>query len=317
MIPGNINLSVLASGGGGPPPPPPGQSYSNYEGSGSRRAPVLATTTATSAAGDVTYLLDGTGGNTWQWNNGQSGLTVTFDLEASTEDTTHRVIDEATWLQSTTDVHGTWQWAGSNDNVTYTNIGSTFTLGGSTSQVLTTLHGNATAYRYYQLQQTGGTTSGTPFLQSLTFRIDAALTLGYFGTYGVGNRTSAITVTSTAVASGSPSQLLDGSFGQSYYWVGGQTGLVVHFDFGTGVIVNEAFWYQSAAIAEGTWQWQGSNDDSTWTNIGSTFTLGGAVMQRHTQLNGNTTSYRYYRMEQTGGTTSNASFLLEIEFSTG
>jgi hypothetical protein len=36
-------------------------------------------------------------------------------------------------------------------------------------------------------------------------------------------------------------------------------------------MVDEAKWYQSDTNGHGTWKWQGSNDNSVWTDVGGHF----------------------------------------------
>ena len=68
------------------------------------------------------------------------------------------------------------------------------------------------------------------------------------------------------------------------------------FDLGSAKVVKQARWKQSNSSTHGTFKWQGSNDDSTYTDIGGTFTLGGATVQIHTTLIDNETAYRYYKL---------------------
>ncbi len=91
------------------------------------------------------------------------------------------------------------------------------------------------------------------------------------------------------------------------------------FDFGVGVskIISEAKWYKSGAGSAGTWKWQGSNNGSAWTDIGSTFTLGGSTLQVQTQLNGNTTAHRYYRLLGMSGGAYSGDYTNEVEFCIG
>ena len=142
-------------------------------------------------------------------------------------------------------------------------------------------------------------------------------------TYIPGDRTSTVTVSSAGLSlgvSGTIANFVNGNFGEdttnSWYFsndydpVGGH----VKFDFGSAVTNTDAKWYQSNSNSHGTWKWQGSNDDSDWTDIGSSFTLGGATMQQQTQLNGNATAYRYYRLLGLSGTTSSSPYIEEIVF---
>jgi hypothetical protein len=63
-------------------------------------------------------------------------------------------------------------------------------------------------------------------------------------------------------------------------------------------------------------QGQGSNDHSSWTNIGSTFTMtiGGSSPQIYTNWSANVTGYRYYRWAFVSGTSATAAYYEEAEF---
>jgi hypothetical protein len=91
---------------------------------------------------------------------------VKFDLGVGVT----KIITGFIWLQDATHSasHGTWVLEGSNDDTTYTGIGASFTLGNSNPVYTFT---NTTAYRYYQLRQTAGTTSSTPWLLETQFRV--------------------------------------------------------------------------------------------------------------------------------------------------
>ena len=101
------------------------------------------------------------------------------------------VVTEATWTQTSTQTHGTWQWQGSNDATSFTNIGATFTLGGATGQVITVLSGNQAGWRYYRLLGVSGTVSTSPFLQEITFKVGATALDG-IGTVPVGGATNQV-----------------------------------------------------------------------------------------------------------------------------
>ena len=156
---------------------------------------------------------------------------------------------------------------------------------------------------------------------------NAGLAASYSNTGGQGDRTALIRVTSTdgiwhAGSTGPLANLVDGATGnnpsESVYFNNGQsaTGLFIQFDFGrfAAKVITEATWRQSSTSAHGSWKWQGSTDGSTWTDIGSSFTLGGATVQTHTELASNTTGYRYYRLLGVSGTTSGNPWLQEVEF---
>ena len=143
------------------------------------------------------------------------------------------------------------------------------------------------------------------------------MTQSYANSGGTGNRTSLITVTTTAALFGTIDKLVNGSQANETFFSGTQSGLIITFSFapsGFTRCINEAKWYQDVAATHGTWKWQGSNDGGVWTDIGGTFTLGG-TLQTMTTLSGNTNFWQYYRLLQVSGTASNVPYLREIEFS--
>jgi hypothetical protein len=90
---------------------------------------------------------------------------------------------------------------------------------------------------------------------------------------------------------------------------------LIRFDLGSAKIIDEAKYYHQDASAQGVWQWQGSNTEgSGYVNIGGTFSLGGATETTMTELNGNTTQYRYYQMVGVSGTTNGNNYGYEFEF---
>lgn len=91
-----------------------------------------------------------------------TGHKFKYDFGSST------LVTEAKWHQDSGTTHGTWQWKGSTDDVSYDNIGSTFTLGG-VEQDQTQLNGNETFYRYLQLEKISGTHSSSPFIYEIEF----------------------------------------------------------------------------------------------------------------------------------------------------
>jgi hypothetical protein len=130
------------------------------------------------------------------------------------------------------------------------------------------------------------------------------LTPTYGNPQGTGNRTSDITVTTTAtISSGTMDNLVDGGFNNdatdAVLLNNAQSGRSITFQFPNAKIVTEAKWFQNAAQSNGTWKWQGSNDGSSFTDLSATFTLddatagaGGTVIG---DLSANTTAYLYYR----------------------
>lgn len=153
-----------------------------------------------------------------------------------------------------------------------------------------------------------------------TFTYNQDFVSSYENIGGKGSRGSIITATSAAstFGTGTAPNIIDGASTNNLYLTNGgaASGKWIKFDFGASYspIITEATWRQSATTSLGTWQWEGSNDDTNWTVIGSSFTLGGATVQVQTSLSGNTTAYRYYRLAGQSGTMSHAPWIYELEF---
>lgn len=87
---------------------------------------------------------------------------------------------------------------------------------------------------------------------------------------------------------------------------GATAGQTIPYQFASKVVIQEATWYHSNSDAQGVWKVQGSNNGSTWVDIGSTFNLGGAATTVVTALASNQTGYSYYRFLGVSGTTTTA-----------
>lgn len=93
----------------------------------------------------------------------------------------------------------------------------------------------------------------------------------------------------------------------NWYWFNnGGTLRSVTFDLGDAYIISGILGYQDKTTNQGTWQPQFSDDNSTFTDIGSPGTWGGATQFVWTFSNG--TPHRYWRLKQTSGTTDQASW---------
>lgn len=162
---------------------------------------------------------------------------------------------------------------------------------------------------------------GGVIINSYIFATSAGVSTSYANSGGSGNRTAGIPTITQSDASAPQATtanlyiLKNGSIDNFTYMAPGVAdGKWIKFDFGTAKVINEAKWYQSAATAQGTWKFEGSNDDSTYADVGSNFTLGGATTQTITAISGNTTAYRYYRLTKVSGSTSAGPWTQEIEF---
>lgn len=305
------------NGGGAPPAPSPVPSYWNSGGIGDRTASITVTTTATLGAGSIDNLVDGGyGANStdgcW-FNNGQSTREVKFDFGAGVQ----KIINGFRWSQGTTGNHGTWVLEGSNDDSSYTGIGSSFILGSIGALVAIYQFTNSTAYRYYKLRQTSGITNSGPWLREIEFKIAATGDATSRDAAETGDRTASVTTSTTAtLGGGTINNIVDGVIDlnttDACFFSSGQSTREIKFDFGLGKIITGFTWLQDTDNSHGTWVLEGSNDDSTYTGVGSSFTLGGLCVETITFSN--STSYRYYKLRQTSGTTSSTPWLLEIEF---
>jgi len=151
------------------------------------------------------------------------------------------------------------------------------------------------------------------------------------GGYQSGDRSSSITVTTTiSEASGTVANLVDGSAptdgshsgSNSFYWANGSNNVVgqeLKFQWSSAQTITGAKMLSVNTNSQGTWKWQGSNNGSAWTDIGSNFNFDTATTKVWdttfgSELSGNTTAYTYYRMYGVSGSTNGNPWWMEIEF---
>lgn len=155
--------------------------YTNAGGQGDRTASVTVTVSSTALTTNTpSNLVDGATANNSTDSIAFAAVSVTdkwilYDFGYGQE----RIITEVTWKQSNASTHGTWKWQGTKDGTTFTDIGSSFTLGGSTAQVQTALSANVIGYRAYRVIGVSGTASAAPWIQEVEFKITGAPTQGY------------------------------------------------------------------------------------------------------------------------------------------
>ena len=148
----------------------------------------------------------------------------------------------------------------------------------------------------------------------------APIVTSYANTGGTGNRTSIITAThdGSLFAGGTAPRMVDGvTSGTFDMWFNASGSHYLKFDFGTRVVIDTFKWFQGNNANHGTWQWYGSNDNSSYTALGSSFTLDGGIgntPKEHAQPAGNVTFYRYYRLTQLSGNCSASPDIYEIQF---
>lgn len=317
-----ITRSTLSAVGGQTITAAASTSYANLGGTGNRVGVVgiQASAGLMILPDGITDLINGSFANT----NYFSGTALSSSIWLLFDFGTPVLIDEAKWYQDNATGNGTWQWEGSNDNSSFTNIGSSFTLGGATTQTITALNGNATSYRFYRLLGVSGSTSTGPYTQEIEFKIsgmtDPVSGTSYANAGGSGDRTGSITMTNSGIIVGTPpyNAWIDGSTTETIdaFSGGGLSGSVyVKWDFGSSKTIKQAKYYQQNADSQGVWQWQGSADDSAWTSIGNPFILGLSALQYDTATGNNATAYRYYRILGVSGSTSAVPYVHQFEFS--
>lgn len=139
----------------------------------------------------TTGLMTGTVENLVNGNLSQAG--VAFVSRALVADRDHlrfdfgapTFINEAVFTQSASVSQGVWQLQGSWTTIGWLDIGSPFTLGGSTSQTLSQLAGNTKSFRYYQLVAVSGSSSAASNAQQFQFKVGSVPNeYLYIGEYG-------------------------------------------------------------------------------------------------------------------------------------
>lgn len=302
----------------------------NFLGAGFRRRLITVTTTANITNGPLSNLVSGK-----KQNDNAEGLFCTTNETGRQfvfEFPFPVVVDEFTWYQDAAGTQGTYTLSGSNDGSTYTNITTGINLGGA-SAVDVHAFTNTTYYKFYKLLSTAGSTSNSRWLQEIEFKVSEeepqvgtptpAGPTSYTNLYGSGNRSAAATMLinhRTACNEnwlGDMPGMLDGVVGNNCslgaawnVW----TDAVILFIFPTPIIIDEIKWKQQLASAHGVWTFAGSVDGITFTDLQTGIALGGAAVSTYPITN--TTGYHVYRLTQTSGSTSSATWLNEVEFKT-
>ena len=142
--------------------------------------------------------------------------------------------------------------------------------------------------------------------------------------YASGDRTSLITVASgTSFWSINPSNHnlmvngvtnTDTNYG---YMTTDPTGHWLKFDFGSGVtklVTGLKMWIQNSHGQD--YRFDASNDDASWTTLGSAVNFSGAYTSGTEFWSGlsHTTKYRYYRIYGTAGGSTSGGYIREVQF---
>jgi len=144
------------------------------------------------------------------------------------------------------------------------------------------------------------------------------------GVYETGDKSSVYTVTKNGfTAHDYVNRLVDGdktstTEAGAFWWNPNGTSVTsslhITFDLGSGnsKIFQGAKWYAHNSSSHGTWKWQGSQDNSSFTDLSSNFTLGGATTTESTWTNA--VAYRYIILRGVSGAINHDTWQQEVEF---
>lgn len=251
------------------------------------------------------------------------------------------VIDEITLYYGSTNSFGTWKAQGSNDNSTWTDIGASFVLTPSAgvpnpSYVVTSINGNTTPYRYYRIIGVSGTCTNADYSRGVIFQCDPdkipATSYLYVG--GEGDRRPYIAISASGTvwppSAGKLTDLIDGIVAASYQ---GNSQAVItsaeklNITWDGPVRITGAYFITSDSTS-GVWKWQGSNDNISWTDLGSSFTFvsvfwgsfvggfGNVMMYKVQMPMVNSYAWQYYRLIGVSGSIG-ATHIIEMNFQVG
>jgi hypothetical protein len=302
-------------------------SYYNPGGRDYRAGLIAISTTLTMATGTIDQIIDGTRTTGTTFTNGQAvvGDEIKFDFDAGAG--IRKRITEVRWIQGTALSHGVWKFQGSNDGSSWTDVStSDFTLGSSVDQTIDNgISTNAAFYRYYRFLGVSGTASSGTSLHDVLFKLAQQGgeddTPAWTGMGGRGFRTDIIELFFENVGLGATSRsvVIDGGrTGNVVDWdASAVAGRYIQFNFPVSiqVLVDGVRLLQSTTAAQGDWKLQRSVDGTTWVDVGSSFTLGGALDSTGTVISDGVPA-RYWRLTTVSGSTSNSPWIHEIELRT-
>jgi len=146
------------------------------------------------------------------------------------------------------------------------------------------------------------------------------------GSYETGDRTSSYgTIDATvSMGAGSNSNMIDGGTTMNnsdsvQFSTEAASGLKIWIDLGSG---NSKIWtgakwtHEANSLTHGTWKYQGSNNNTDWTDLSSNFILNNNTTTTETTWS-NTTAYRYIRMLGVSGNIAGSPWMQEWELRVG
>ena len=270
--------------------------------------------------------VDGSTGTYWRPTNADTVRSLTFALGTS------RIVDKLRLYLSSSYAPSACVVSGSNDGTTFSDIA---TLNPSqTSGWVELTFSNTTGYTYYKVTFTtlyssylylyeielwyvlswvkaDGHNVVVKFTEDLTTNPSA--TLGY----AYRQLTNAIVTTLNAYSTSYPATaLIDGVANTSAYWYGTTAINWIKLELTRARAIQGFRWYiASASYYPLTFTISGSNDGSTWTQLGDTFT-GTSTTGWQAFTFTNTTEYKYYRID-TLTASSSRMYISEVQLLIG
>lgn len=258
-------------------------------------------------------LANGTGAFDWVSGSGNVGSGVMFDFDLVPPN-----IEGFRIFQSSDVTQGTWSFEGSNNLASWVTL-TTFVMQGSPTGTEFTFP-NGANYRYYRFVFLSGIRNNSPWQQEIHFYAgypSAGSGTTFNSPVSTGDRRSLITVTGNVqLATGDFSKFVDGP-AFDLYWVteNGNGSHFILFDFGiTPQKIDGLRFLASNDTRHGRWVFEGSDDNSTWDQLGQEFTLIGSSTGDREEGFINNTFYRYYRLRHLSGTRSSSPWLYEFQF---
>jgi hypothetical protein len=295
---------------------PPATSYLGYLATGDRKLAdmsIRGNNPATPAA--ISDLIDGNlANNTYYFAGGVTDSYLLFEFLNPV------LITEARLTQGNDSVHGDWQWQGSDDGASWTDIGSPFEFGGDEVTLQTSLNPNSTYYNFYRVIQDSGVTSGSPFVHEMEFKIlieETGVSFDNAATFGKGDRSGLIGITHTGFSSlfSDEDNLINDALDNDFYCSGGTGDAWLTFDFGVPVNIRGLKLIRSNGSVSGGWTLQASTDGSSFSNVSPEYQLDEVISTVF--ASNNEDAYRYYRFALTSGSASGSPYWQETYFAQG
>lgn len=315
------------------PAAPPSTSYSNPGGTGNRASFWTITTNITPSSGAVANIINGnlTADATNSFKMGAAGDKLKYIKFTATDGNAY-CIDELRFEADLTNDMDDWMVGATNNDEDYVELGTLVNFHGGLHTLWPWTNTNYfKSYIFWQIP--GGLLSTNPFIEEFEFKISTSGSPysvptnvpSYLNKYGFLDRTGFMTITTTATTGGGTiNNLLDGAAGtnstDAWFPNSGQSAREIVFDVGSGNTwrATEAQWFSDSLTDHGTWQASWSDDGSSYTNFGSTFTVGGGTavniqnVVRTIDLSAMPTGHRFMKWTQTSGTTSSGPWNYEV-----